>query len=80
MWMKIKSYSYSVAGKKYRKFFNNVNIGNCFETMKAITYPANPSLHDLKAVAWAYSRLKKADVKNIAVYREGMVPDSIKTT
>jgi hypothetical protein len=78
MWMKIKSYSYLSLVKSTTNFFDNVNIGNCFETMRAITYPANPSLHDLKAVAWAYARLKKADVRNIAVYREGMLPDSIK--
>ncbi|MGF7081103.1 cellulose biosynthesis cyclic di-GMP-binding regulatory protein BcsB [Mucilaginibacter sp. UYCu711] len=78
MWMKIKSYSYLSLVKSTTNFFTNVNIGNCFETMKAIVYPANPTLHDLKAVAWSYSRLKKADVKNIAVYQEGRVPDSVK--
>ncbi len=78
MWMKVKNYSYLSLVKSNINFFNNVNIGNCFETMKAIVYPKNPTLHDLKAVAWAYSRLKKADVKNIAVYQEGLVPDSVK--
>lgn len=78
MWMKIKSYSYLSLVKSTSNFFNNVNIGNCFETMRAVVYPANPTLHDLKAVAWAYARLKKADVRNIAVYQEGQVPDSIK--
>jgi hypothetical protein len=78
MWLKVKSYSYLSLVKSNSNFFNNVNIGNCFESMKAIVYPPNPSLHDLKAVAWAYSRLKKSDVKNIAVYEQGKVPDSIK--
>ncbi|WP_214071927.1 cellulose biosynthesis cyclic di-GMP-binding regulatory protein BcsB [Mucilaginibacter sp. dw_454] len=78
MWMKVKGYSYLSLVKSTANFFNNVNIGNCFETMKAIVYPKNPTLHDLKAVAWAYSRLKKSDVKDIAVYQEGTLPDSVK--
>src|ERR1700744_4747542 len=71
MWLKVKNYSYLSLQKSNTNFFNNVNIGNCFESMKAIVYPQNPTLHDLKAVAWAYSRLKKADVKNIVVYENG---------
>jgi hypothetical protein len=78
MWMKVKSYSYLSLVKSTANFFNNVNIGNCFETMRAIVHPKNPTLHDLKAVAWAYSRLKKADVKNIMVYPEGSLPDSVR--
>ncbi|MGZ3755827.1 MAG: cellulose biosynthesis cyclic di-GMP-binding regulatory protein BcsB [Mucilaginibacter sp.] len=78
MWLKIKSYSYLSLQRTNKNFFNNVNIGNCFESMKAIVYPSNPTLHDLKAVAWAYSRLKKADVRNIVVYENGKVPDSIR--
>jgi hypothetical protein len=78
MWLRVKSYSYLNLVKSNANFFANVNIGNSFETMHAIVHPANPSLHDLKAVAWAYSRLKKADAKNIQVYQEGRLPDSIK--
>ncbi|HTH82690.1 MAG TPA: cellulose biosynthesis cyclic di-GMP-binding regulatory protein BcsB [Mucilaginibacter sp.] len=78
MWIKVKNYSYLSLIKTNTNFINNVNVGNCFETMHAIVYPANPTLHDLKAVAWAYSRLKKADVKNIAVYQEGRMPDTVK--
>src|SRR5690606_22700821 len=78
MWLRVKSYSYLNLVKSNANFFANVNIGNSFETMRAIVYPANPNLHDLKAVAWAYSRLKKADVRNIEVYQEGKLPDSVK--
>jgi hypothetical protein len=78
MWLKIKNYSYLSLVKSNTNFFSNVNIGNCFESMKAIVYPKNPTLHDLKAVAWAYSRLKKADVKNIVVYEDGSQPDSLR--
>jgi hypothetical protein len=78
MWLKVKSNSYISLVKSDANFLNKVNIANCFETMRAIVYPKNPSLHDLKAVAWSYSRLKKADVRNIAVYEEGKVPDSVK--
>lgn len=78
MWLRVKSYSYLNLVKSNANFFANVNIGNSFETMRAIVCPVNPSLHDLKAVAWAYSRLKKADVKNIQVYQEGKLPDSVK--
>ncbi|MGY3213974.1 cellulose biosynthesis cyclic di-GMP-binding regulatory protein BcsB [Mucilaginibacter sp. HD30] len=78
MWLKVKSYSYLNLVKSNSNFFSNVNIGNSFETMRAIVYPANPSLNDLKAVAWAYSRLKKADAKNIQVYQDGRLPDSVK--
>jgi hypothetical protein len=79
MWLKVKNFSYLSLVKSNKNFFNNVNISNCFESIKAVVYPANPTLHDLKAVAWAYSRLKKADVKNIQVYEDGKLPDSVKS-
>ena len=67
MWVKVKDYSYLSLIKTNTNFFNNVNISNCFESKKAIVYPVNPSLHDLKAVAWAYARLKKTLSKDIKV-------------
>ncbi|HTE02425.1 MAG TPA: cellulose biosynthesis cyclic di-GMP-binding regulatory protein BcsB [Mucilaginibacter sp.] len=78
MWLKVKDYSYLSLVKTNSNFFSNVNISNCFESKKAIVYPMNPSLRDLKAVAWAYSRLKKAMVKDIKVYPADRVPDSVK--
>lgn len=78
MWVKVKDYSYLSLVKTNGNFFSNVNISNCFESKRAIVYPANPSLHDLKAVAWAYSRLKKAMNKDIKVYPADRVPDSVK--
>ncbi|HEY0245221.1 MAG TPA: cellulose biosynthesis cyclic di-GMP-binding regulatory protein BcsB [Mucilaginibacter sp.] len=79
MWLKVKNFSYLSLVRNSKSFYNNVNIGNCFESLKAIVYPSNPSLHDLKAVAWAYARLKKANVRNIVVYENGKVPDSVKS-
>ena len=78
MWVKVKEYSYLSLVKTNTNFFNNVNISNCFESKKAIVYPVNPSLHDLKAVAWAYSRLKKTLNRDIKVYQEDALPDTIK--
>jgi len=78
MWVKVKDYSYLSLVKTNGNFFNNVNISNCFESKRAIVYPVNPTLHDLKAVAWAYSRLKKTLSKEIKVYQEDLLPDSIK--
>ncbi|MBS1526138.1 MAG: cellulose biosynthesis cyclic di-GMP-binding regulatory protein BcsB [Bacteroidetes bacterium] len=78
MWVKVKDYSYLSLVKTNTNFFNNVNISNCFESKRAIVYPINPSLHDLKAVAWAYSRLKKAQNRDIKVYSEDQLPDSVK--
>ena len=78
MWVKVKDYSYLSLVKTNENFFKNVNLSNCFESKKAIVYPANPSLHDLKAVAWAYSRLKKAMVKDIKVFAADQLPDSVK--
>ena len=79
MWLKVKGYSYLSLIKSNTNFFNNVHISNCFESKRAIVCPANPTLHDLKAVAWAYSRLKGTENKNpVLVYEEGKVPDSIK--
>lgn len=78
LWVKVKDYSYLSLVKSNANFFKNVNISNCFESKRAIVYPSNPSLHDLKAVAWAYSRLKKALNRDIKVYEAGKVPDSIK--
>ena len=78
MWVKVKSYSYLSLIKTNDNFFKNVNLSNCFESKKAIVYPANPTLHDLKAVAWAYSRLKKAMNRDIKVYTADQLPDTLK--
>jgi hypothetical protein len=78
LWLKVKNYSYLALQKNNKNFFDNVNISNCFDSKKAIVYPANPTLHDLKAVAWAYSRLKKTQIRNIQVFEEGKLPDSIR--
>src|ERR1700742_1995676 len=78
IWVKVKEYSYLSLVKTNTNFFNNVNISNCFESKKAIVYPVNPSLHDLKAVAWAYARLKKTLNRDIKVYREDQLPDTVK--
>ena len=78
MWIKVKDYSYLSLVKTNANFYSNVNISNCFESKRAIVYPTNPSLHDLKAVAWAYSRLKKAMNRDIKVFEADKLPDSIK--
>ncbi|MEZ2339024.1 cellulose biosynthesis cyclic di-GMP-binding regulatory protein BcsB [Mucilaginibacter sp. RCC_168] len=78
MWLKIKNYSYLSLLKSNKSFFDNVNISNCFDSKRAIVYPANPSLSDLKAVAWAYSRLKKTQTRNIQVFEEDKLPDSVR--
>jgi hypothetical protein len=78
MWLKIKNYSYLSLIKSNKNFFNNINISNCFDSKTAIVYNSNPSLHDLKAVAWAYSRLKKTQTKNIGVFEIGKLPDSVR--
>ncbi|MHB8208865.1 cellulose biosynthesis cyclic di-GMP-binding regulatory protein BcsB [Mucilaginibacter sp.] len=78
MWIKVKSYSYLSLTKSDKNFFNNVNISNSFDSKKAIVYPANPTLHDLKAVAWAYARLKKTGIANIGVYEADKKPDSVR--
>ncbi len=78
MWLKVKDYSYLALLRNNKTGVSDVNISNCFETKRAIVYPADPSLHDLKAVAWAYARLKKATNKKIDVFAAGSVPDSVK--
>jgi hypothetical protein len=78
MWLKIKGYSYLSLNRSTKNFFNNINIANCFDSKRAIVYPANPSLHDLKAVAWAYARMKKTDIKNIQVFEADKVPDTVR--
>jgi hypothetical protein len=78
MWLKIKNYSYLSLLKSNKNFFSNINISNCFDTKTAIVYNSNPSLHDLKAVAWAYARLKKTQTKNIQVFEADKLPDSVR--
>jgi hypothetical protein len=78
MWLKIKNYSYLSLVKSNKNFFNNINISNCFDSKTAIVYPANPTLHDLKAVAWAYARLKKTQSRNISVYEADKMPDTVR--
>ena len=77
MWLKIKNYSYLSLIKSNKNFFNNVNISNCFDTKTAIVYNSNPSLHDLKAVAWAYARLKKTQGNRVQVFELSKLPDSV---
>jgi len=77
MWVKVKDYSYLSLQRSDKNFFNAVNISNCFDSKRAIVYPADPSLNDLKAVAWAYSRLKKAGINNIPVFSADKKPDSL---
>jgi len=77
MWIKVKASSYFSFNKSNSNFFNNVNISNCFDTKTAIVYPSNPSLTDLKAVGWAYARLKRTQIKNIGVYEMSKMPDSL---
>jgi hypothetical protein len=78
MWIKVKNYSYISLVKSDNSFFKNVNISNCFDSKRAVVYPANPTLHDLKAVAWAYARLKKSGVNKIGVYEADKKPDSVR--
>jgi hypothetical protein len=78
MWLKVKDYSYLSFVKNNKTGLTDLNISNCFDTKKAIVYPADPTLHDLKAVAWAYARLKKVQNKKILVFEAGQLPDSIK--
>jgi hypothetical protein len=77
MWVKVKANSYLSLIKTNANFFSNVNISNCFETKTAIVYPSNPTLTDLKAVGWVYSRLKKSQLKPIGVYSADKMPDSL---
>jgi hypothetical protein len=77
MWLKIKNYSYLSLVKSNKSFLNNINISNCFDSKTAIVYNSNPTLHDLKAVAWAYARLKKTQTKNINVFELSKLPDSV---
>jgi hypothetical protein len=77
MWVKVKDYSYLSLQRSDKNFFNDVNISNCFDSKRAIVYPSDPSLNDLKAVAWAYSRLKKAGITNIPVFSADTKPDSL---
>jgi len=78
MWLKVKAYSYLSLLKNKNANVGDINISNCFDTKRAIVYPADPSLHDLKAVAWAYARLKKSQSKPIYLFQAGTVPDSIR--
>jgi hypothetical protein len=78
MWLKIKNYSYVSLVKSNKNFFNNINISNCFDSKTAIVYPSNPNLYDLKAVAWAYARLKKTQSRNIGVYEASKMPDTVR--
>jgi hypothetical protein len=77
MWLKVKDYSY-LSFVRSKTGLTDVNISNCFDSKRAIVYPADPTLHDLKAVAWAYARLKKTQNKKISVFQAGQLPDSVR--
>src|ERR1700744_805013 len=78
MWLKVKDFSYLALLRSKTANLSDINISNCFETKRAVVYPADPSLNDLKAVAWAYARLKRSQSKPILLFEAGKVPDSIK--
>jgi hypothetical protein len=78
MWLKVKEYSYLSLVRNGKAAVSDINISNSFDSKRAIVYPADPTLHDLKAVAWAYSRLKRTQNKKIMVFEAGQVPDSVK--
>jgi hypothetical protein len=78
MWLKVKDFSYLWLQKSKTANLGDINISNCFETKSAIVYPADASLSDLKAVAWAYARLKRTQAKPIQLFEAGQVPDSVK--
>ncbi|MDT3403183.1 cellulose biosynthesis cyclic di-GMP-binding regulatory protein BcsB [Mucilaginibacter terrae] len=79
MWIKVKGYSYLSLVKSTKDQYNNVNIANSFESKTAIVYPSNPSLNDLKAVAWAYNKIKRSlAVSDLHVYPYDKLPDTIK--
>jgi len=78
MWLKVKSASFLALLKNNHANLSDINISNCFESKRAIVYPADPSLNDLKAVGWAYARLKKSQSKPILVFEADKVPDSVK--
>ena len=67
MWIRVKDYSYLLLLKNTKTGLNGINISNCFDSKRAIIYPVNPTLHDLKAVAWAYARLKKTQNRKIII-------------
>jgi hypothetical protein len=77
MWLKIKSSSYLSLFRSDKNFFSNVNISNCFESKRAVVFPVNPTLHDLKAAAWAYARLKRTATHEIQVFEADKLPDSV---
>src|SRR6201996_4789344 len=79
MWIKVKDYSYLSLLKNKNAATSDINISNCFDSKRAIVYPADPSLNDLKAVAWAYARLKKAGINNIPVFPADQKPDSLRS-
>jgi hypothetical protein len=79
MWIKVKSYSFLQLVKSTKDVSKRVNISNSFESKTAIVYPTNPGLHDLKAVAWAYNKIKRSlAVSDLRVYPADKVPDTIK--
>ncbi|UEG53127.1 cellulose biosynthesis cyclic di-GMP-binding regulatory protein BcsB [Mucilaginibacter daejeonensis] len=79
MWIKVKGYSFLSLVKNAKDLNNHVNISNAFESKTAIVYPSVPSLNDLKAVAWAYNKIKRSlAVSDLRVYAADRVPDSIR--
>ncbi|WP_295767991.1 cellulose biosynthesis cyclic di-GMP-binding regulatory protein BcsB [uncultured Mucilaginibacter sp.] len=79
MWIKVKGYSFLSLVKSSKNVYNDVNISNSFESKTAIVYPTNPSLNDLKAVAWAYNKIKRSlAVSDLHVYSYDKVPDTIR--
>jgi hypothetical protein len=79
LWIKVKGNSFLSLVKSTKDVYRNINISNSFESKTAIVYPASPNLHDLKAVAWAYSKVKRSfSTVDLHVYPSDKVPDSIR--
>ncbi|WP_158829469.1 cellulose biosynthesis cyclic di-GMP-binding regulatory protein BcsB [Mucilaginibacter lacusdianchii] len=79
MWLKVKGYSFLSLAQGSRAAYKNISISNSFDTKTAIVYPSSTSLKDLKAIAWAYSRIKKSvNTGNIRMYDYNHVPADVK--
>jgi hypothetical protein len=80
MWIKVRKNSYLALNKSSDpRVINRTNISNSFETKTAIVYPSNPGLHDLKAVAWAYNKIKRSlAVSDLKVFPADRIPDSVR--
>jgi len=78
LWLRILPQSSIIWNTNKKYSLTSINLSNALFSKKAIVYPNNISAGELRAVALAFTRLKKYGIDEISLYPMSQLPDSLK--